>query len=448
MPRFLLIVLLLSAFAQGEKTLAQFRLKKDPTNPMRGWILSYDDEGFKFEKFRGGKVQLRWDALVAEDATKLRVRFKLEQTEDERLGLIPGHELQLKGTEPVIGLLEKIDDEGRHWMRVGGLLFAYPGDRVIKVIETKVPEGDIYSPDEVYARRLQRRPPTNAREHRFLAEYLYDIGSWDGADKHYRLAMAKNPALRVQLEERLAELKAYQEDAAAANVFKKASKLGNLDGRYGDAINMIREYIAANPGSERRGMLVVERLETRQLEKKQALFHRIKNESLEKSVRKYLITRKPSIDEAKSWVLSTLEKELEARIKKRLELSPEEWELFTDSQGKGAPHWATYREGTFVIDKRAKRGKSTKRRIRGDPNQWWRGYTDTNTQSTWLKAFAAERLKMFEVVMVRHTPCTSCGGTGVVGKQSVKALEDGRHEWKETCPRCFGAKEDRAVGYK
>ncbi len=443
----LLLLLLVIGLASAERVPAQFRLRKDPNSPMRGFITAFNDEGFTFEKFRGGKSTVRWDDLVKEDAQTLRIRFKLEQTEAERLGLVPGHELRLKGTEPVRGYLERIDEDGKHWLRVGGLLHAYPKDRIEKVIETKVPEGDIYSPDEVYARRLQRTPPTNAMEHRRLADYLYDIGSWDGADKHYRMAMAKDPALRQKLEERLAELKAYQEDAASATVLKKASKMGNLDGKYSDAILMIRDFVEANPGAARRGQQVIERLEQRQFEKKNALFHRIKNEELDRTIRRFLARSKPGIDESKSWVLSSLEKELRERIKARLELTPEEWDLFKESPAKGAPHWATYRDGTFVVDKRAKVGKSSKRAIRGDPNTWWRGGA-TTTQTTWMKAFAAERLKIFEVVMVRNSHCTRCGGTGRVKKGSVNALEDGRHEWKETCPRCYGAGEDRAVAYK
>ena len=64
---------------------------------------------------------------------------------------------------------------------------------------------------------------------------------------------------------------------------------------------------------------------------------------------------------------------------------------------------------------------------------------------------AVEKLPdLFEVVQIRRTPCAACGGTGAVKKSSVRGLNalGGRHDWKETCPRCFGAAEDRGIGYR
>jgi hypothetical protein len=184
------------------------------------------------------------------------------------------------------------------------------------------------------------------------------------------------------------------------------------------------------------------------VQKKRALFHRVKNEELDRSIRRYLFKLKPGIDAAKSWVTAELENEVEQRVKERLELTSEEWESFSETRAQGAPHWASYWTGSFVVDRRVKKGKSSSRVTRGDPDDWWASYNDVNTRANWLKAYAAERLKLFEVVMIRNTPCDRCGGTGQVRKMSLKGLADGRHEWMETCPRCCGAGEDRAVGYR
>jgi hypothetical protein len=57
---------------------------------------------------------------------------------------------------------------------------------------------------------------------------------------------------------------------------------------------------------------------------------------------------------------------------------------------------------------------------------------------------------MFEVERTTQTPCERCGGTGQVTKwaaQGLKAL-GGQNEWQERCPRCFGACNDRGVGYR
>ncbi|MDH3591640.1 MAG: hypothetical protein OER88_07170, partial [Planctomycetota bacterium] len=202
-----------------------------------------------------------------------------------------------------------------------------------------------------------------------------------------------------------------------------------------------------HPGARRRGIRVADELEDKWQEKRRAIFHRVKNEEFSRTILKYLRTRSPDIEAARSWVTTELEKEVIARTRARLDMTREEAEQFAETKAKGAPHWATYEGGSFVISKRAKVGSSSKRQIRGDPNKWWDKY-DVDTRSGWLRAYAAERLDLFEVVRINLTDCTRCGGTGKVKKMSLTGLADGRHEWKEVCPRCFGARQDRGVAYK
>lgn len=445
----LLLVVTALAGPDQEKTIVGFRLQKDPTSPMRGYVLRYDDEGFDFQAFDGRKMTIPWSDLVDRDASGLRQRFGLDLSEDERLGLIPGHEIHFRGGGSVRGFLEGIEEEtGRHWMRVEGLRLPYPKDRIDRVVELKVKEADVYSADQVYVRRLQRTPPDNAIEHRRLGDYLYDIGSWEGAEQQYNFAIEKDPKLRGKLEERLAELREYMEDQAAAQVYKKAKKLGNLDGKYAEAIELVKNYYTENPGAKRRGIRLIEELEEKYFERKRATFHRIKNEEFDRTVRRYLARMQPDMATARSWVTSELPKDLETKIRERMQLTGEEWEEFSGSDAPGSPHFATYAGGSFVISKRAKKGSSSKRAVRGDPEDWWSAYRDVNTRSTWLKAYAAERLDIFQVVYIRNQACARCGGTGQVRKMSFKEVEGVGHEWRETCPRCYGAREDRGVAYK
>ena len=111
MRKTLALVLILGAAALAERTIGEFRLKKDPVAPMRGWIVDYDDDKFVFERFGGrGKLTIPWDDLVLDDARKLRLRFRLELTEEERLGLIDGHEVFFKGGGSVLGVLERVEE--------------------------------------------------------------------------------------------------------------------------------------------------------------------------------------------------------------------------------------------------------------------------------------------------------------------------------------------------
>jgi tetratricopeptide (TPR) repeat protein len=449
MNRRLGLLLALATLARAQdRQVAEFRLRKDPSASMRGWILEYDQGGFLYEAFgRGRRLQVKWDDLVEEDARRLRIGFKLDLSEDEAKGLIPGHELYLKGGGSVRGLLHEVDAEGLHWMRMAGILLPYPKDRVDHVEETKIREDEAFSGDELYVRRLERRPPQTAEEHRRLADYLYDVGSFEGAKEQYEKATALDPALAVAVADRLAATRDYLEDQVAARVFAKEKGDAVLNGRWRQAIDNIRSYAQANPAARRRGEKLIGELETQWLEVKQARYHAVKNEELDRAVRGFLV-RKPTLEEAKAWVSAELPDLIKERTARRLGLSGDELGLFIGSKAKGALHWASYWAGTFAVSKRAATGQSTRREVRGDPEDWWAAYDDGNTRRSWIKAYAAERIDLFEVVQVNNTPCERCSGTGQVTKAAVTSLADGRQEWQERCPRCFGACEDRGIGYR
>jgi tetratricopeptide (TPR) repeat protein len=448
MKRILGLTLLLAAVAAADRQVADFRLRSDPGASMRGWILEFDQEGFLYESFgRDRRIQIKWADLVEEDARRLRIGFKLDLTEDEEKGLIPGQELMLKGGGSVRGLLNEVDADGTHWMRMGGLLLPYPKDRVDRVEEVKIREDEGYSAEEVYVRRLERHPPQTAEEHRRLADYLYDIGNFAAARDHFEQALALDPAMESGVRKRLADARDYLEDQVAAAVFAKEKANAVLNGKWRQAMDNIRTYVQGNPAARRRGEKLIGELEETWLEVKRARYHAVKNEEFDRAVRGFL-GRKPTLDEVKSWVSAQLPDVVKERAQRRLELTPDELALLVASKAKGALHWASYWTGSFIVSKRASLGKSTKREVRGDPDDWWNAYNDNNMKASWVKAYAAERLDLFEVVQVNNTPCERCGGTGQVTKSSLTALADGRHEWQERCPQCYGACEDRGVGYR
>ena len=153
----------------------------------------------------------------------------------------------------------------------------------------------------------------------------------------------------------------------------------------------------------------------------------------------------------RDWIISGFKEEVEARIARAMDMDQSEVEQFKKTKAKGAAHWTSYGAGTFVIDPKAKKGTSSARDVRGDPERWWRSYGDVTNRSSWLKALAAEKQPdLFEIVSIRRTACSYCGGTGQVKKSSIKGLKalGGRHDWKETCPRCYGAAHDRGIGYR
>ena len=454
MKRTIVLVLLLGALAlAGEKQSVKFRLKKDPEAPVRGWCLDYDDKGFTFQAFGSQKrVFIPWSDLVADDARQYRQKFHLEMTEDERLGLIEGHELHFKGGLSRFGVLDRHDKKAKvYWLRHDGMVLPYPEGRVDRVEEVKVKEAEVYTEEEVYIHRLQRRPPSNAREHRLLADYMFDIGNWNKAREHYLAAIEADATLRDALEPRIASCKDYIEDKEAGAFFRRAKSLANLQGDYDGAISMIEGYAEQHPGAKRRGIRVIDEIRERQHQKLIVVFHRTKNRAFDRVIRGYISRRKPGIQEAMSWVSAELGKSLKAYVRGRMGITDEQFDDFMKERPRYSPHFATYWSGSFVISKRAKKGKSSANAVRGDPDAWWGQYADNKTRSTWIKAYAAERLPdLFEVVWIRHKACDKCGGRGQVKHMSLRGLRalGGKHEWWELCPRCYGAKEDRSVAYR
>ncbi len=453
MKRLLALFLLLASWAPAqEREAISFHLLKDPASPMRAWMLESSEEGMRIEFLGGGRKSfVRWDELVEEDRSALRLRFKLDRTRDEIEGLIPGHEIFFKGGVSKRGVLIEEDGEGgKVVLRADGIIFQYPKDQVDRIDQVKVKETEVYDEQQLYIRRFEGTPPRDAKEHADLAAYSYDIGNYRKAYDHYQEAIALDPSRRDPLEGRLAEIKDLLEDEEALAVFGKARYEALYNGRWAKASRMIDEYVASHPGALRRGVRLQDDLRVRRVEKLKETFHRAKADSLDRSIRKYIATKQPTLQEAMSWITSQATEQIESGVKSMLGLTQEEWELVRASKPSGAPHWATYWSGSFVLDPRAAKGKSSKNSVKGDPDGWWSQYGDTNTRATWLKAFAAEKLPLFEVVQVRKTACEKCGGTGKVKKSSVTGLDalNGAHEWMETCDRCFGAREDRSVAYR
>jgi tetratricopeptide (TPR) repeat protein len=454
MHKSLILILLLSiTVLAGDSKVVTFRLKKSPDVREKVRALSADEDGMKIE-YLGTRRRafVRWSDLVESDAKRLRIGYKLDLTEDEKLGLIPGDEVFFNGGMSVRGLVLKKDEEKNQVIiRTDGMVLAYPLDRLDRVEKIKIRETEVYDEEEIYIMRLERRPPTNWGDHRRLADHMYEIGNYRKAEEHYNEALRLRPELRPKVEPRLAEIKDILDDEDALAVIQKAKSIANLWGRYKDAKAMLEQYGEERPGSKRRVTLVMDEIEELRIKKLTVRFHRVKNREADRAIKSYLLKKQPTLEEARSWIASGFKDDLESRLKRSMGLEKEEIEVIAKTKAKGAAHWTSYGPGSFVIDPKAKRGKSTDKAVRGDPERWWRAYGDINSRSAWLRAYAAEKLPgLFEVVSVRKTACHRCGGSGQVKQGSIHGIRElgGAHEWMENCPRCFGAGHDRGIGYR
>lgn len=446
--RALTLLLILAAAVPAERQLITFRLRSDPRAPVRGWLESFTEDTFTYRAFGGRKARVRWDALVKEDSHALRRKVGLELSEREKKGLIAGHRLYFKAGGSIDGLLVRVDAGKRHWVKRFGALIPYPGDQVVKVEDVEVKDNDVFSPDELYRRRLERTTPQTARQHREFATHMERVGNFEKAREHYRKAMIIRPAWTDDIAPRLKDLEALMADKEAAELVRAARKSANLDKNFKRAREKIEQFLRDHPGRKRQGLAMLDDIDRQQHEERSRRFFAVKHEEFDRLVDKYVL-RKETLRAAQNWVRVDLPGMVKKKTIKRLGLSEDEWAEFKEAESRATPHRASYGAGSFTVNRRAKVGKSSSKVVRGDPGVWWETNRNPGSRASYLKAYAAEKLpQLFTVVSVRHTDCPMCGGRGFTKHSSINPLANGKHEFRVVCRRCYGAKHDRGVAYK
>ncbi len=450
--RRLSILVLLAALAPlhaAEGGIISFHLKSDPLVTLRGYLEEWTPEGFTYHALGPTHRTRRvaWKDLVEEDATRLRIEVGLERTQEQKLGLIPGHRLHFRGGAHQDGLLLEIDAQGRHLLKVQGMVLPYPKDRIDEVEDIAVKETEVYSREEIYVRALEQGAPRSAAEHLVLADHLFDRGALLEAKDHYEQALALDPRLKDELRNRLAEIGELAANEEVRALIAETRYLSSIRHKDGEALGKLREFASAHPEYERLVERELGRVRTRAYRRKRTEFIYRKHDRLHREVERYL-RRKPALAEARKWAVTELPEILKERLKRDMQLEDEEFKDLLEYRGHGALHWAGYWTGSFILSKRASIGKKTKSRVAGDPEGWWAKYSQISTQRNWLKAYVAERLpEFFDVVSVQFRPSKRSGGDGIRDVGSLTSV-GGKHSWKETCPQCFGAARERIVGFR
>ena len=451
-PAPLLLCLLAAGAGAGEfdPLIVEFHLRDSANEVTRGWLTDRDQEGFVFERF-GARSPVRhaWTDLVDADARRLRKRFRLDAGPGEELGLVSGHRLHFKGGGTVEGVLERTDGRGQHWVRHDGLLLPYPKDRIQRIEELRLREESVFDKEELYLRHLHAVRPVTATQHRKLADQLYRIGNYEEARQHYRLAINLDDRFRWELSGRLDEIDRALADEESNLELRRARRLFALDGRLEEAKAILLRLMENDPRLARSATRLVREIDAEARDRLVRRFHAVKDEEFKEAIREFLRLKRPTLEEATSWALKGLPAELRARIGERLDLDEDQVAELEPTRTTGMPHWTHYWSGSFAVSSRARLGKSTRRRIRGDPEEWWNRHPGLTGRTAFVSAFAVERLPdLFEVVQVRFENCSRCGGRGVVKRATFDSLNTGGNSWKELCPRCYGAKRDRIVAYR
>lgn len=216
---------------------------------VEGWVVGQDEAGVTFrDALTGDRLHLPWDAFSRSDRERIRDADKAlgakvheEDAEGapEPVGeLVQATRFQLKTGKEIVGReIPQLSTDKQVRIRTREAReFSIPRELIKRTEPVMVPEGEIYSKEEMYERLLAEINPQDARDHINLAEKLVKLGYWTKALEHYEsavllderfkeMAEPKKEELVVRIiEERCAELDRLIETAVTGRRFAQAKK--------------------------------------------------------------------------------------------------------------------------------------------------------------------------------------------------------------------------------
>ncbi len=437
--RVLFILLAVTALvAANDKGLpASFRLTENLKLWRRGYIRDANKTEFKFQAFDSVvPVTFLWKQVHPSDARPIQRVLGLRHGLKQK-GYVVAHRLLLKNGTSREGLLRHILEDGRHVLLSAGRTEMFDLLDVDSVEIAYLPDYRVYSKETLFKRWSRQRSPTNAEEHMEYAERLFLIGRFEDAMEHFKkaLELAMGSDLEIEIGPRIDILRGIRGDRELKRAVSDATT-ALLHGNYDRArahLERHREVFPKNSGAVRK---LLERLQARETRERARRFQREKHEVfddlIEESVREGL----RGFSEARTFVTNQLPLRMRAHFVARWGITGAEYERMLKEARRGAPHFASYGAGSFMVKQRGVKG--------GNEHSYWNALNYEGRQA-WMRAYAAERLEdIFEIVGVAHRDCSKCGGTGRIKFLSLRNSK----QWKEVCSRCHGGRTDRAIKYR
>lgn len=430
----------------------------------------------------GGKRTVAWNQLAAETARQLRIDLGFETADVDETLRIQGHEIRTRAGKVFVGLLRNEKSSLRD-----GFYLLKTSEREYKIPIRDVPEPPeavelpadvVYTPTELYDRRVAGAPPTSAVDHFRIADYARKVGALEAAKRHYEKVLAFNDPrysaerIRGYLEQ-VNKLLGQREAREELNRIKQAFVYNRFD----QAAQLIEEFRAKHKdelllkslaeveeeGNQRRQEHRVA-LVTRQLPKlvKDLLGRKLRDEP-ELGLREamhYAGGRATTKEGVTAQALEMIEEDLGVDRKRVLEL----WE----ARPKRTIRLGFFRDGTFIVLDNAEdpmekapkikeppKSKSGKKvqlpqpRPQLTPEQWWelkRGAKKVRDLRDFLFAYWAQESGMCETLSPKRVTCSTCNGKGYV--MQIVTTSQGSIPYAERCQSCHCALHFRIVRWR
>ena len=430
----------------------------------------------------GGKRTLPWDQLEAKTARRIRIDFGFETADIKDSLRVLGVEMRNRAGKVFAGLLlneKTAHQDGFYLLKTAERDYKIPIRDVVEPPEAIELAADaVYTPTELYDRKLAEAPPATAVDHFRIADYARKIGALEAAKKHYEMVLTfgetryspeKIRRFLDVVEKLLGEQEAREElrkikQAFVFDRFDQASqRIEEFRARYKDEMLLKSLDELEEEGKQRQQEHHVA-LVARQLPKivKDLLSRKLRDEpelTLNDGTG-YAGGQATTKDGVTAQALEQIVEKLGVDRKGVLEL----WQL----RPKRTIRLGFFRDGSFIViddtedpmarapklkapPKSAAGKKVTlpQPRPQATPDQWWaskrkaKKYRDLRD---FLFAYWAQESGMCEVLAPKRVICATCHGKGYVMR--ILTTSQGSIPFADRCQTCYGALHFRIVRWR
>ncbi|MHC4339004.1 MAG: hypothetical protein ACYSX0_02145 [Planctomycetota bacterium] len=427
------------------------------------------------------RIEIPWADIKLEQARKIRVDLGFEVPEETAGLKIEGVSIKNRVGKVFRGRLtngETAQKDGVYILKTSD------GDLRIRVADVK--EGPtpvaldalvVYTPLELYERRLAEKAPETAEDHFRLAEFCRRFGALLPAKQHYERVIELNdpkyPESRVaRLLERVNKrLGSKEADDALKEIkkaivfhkFKRATELMEaFKEKYAEDADLLKELADLEESwkEDRTEFFTGEVAKLVRDKVRDLIGRKVKEPELPLREAQRFAGGEPS--DEKSATNQAL-----VAIAEKLGIEPEEVLDFWQLRSRRTVYKAFYRDGTFIVvenltdalakapkaggggKKGKKAPKPPKPHPQKTPDGWWNGkvkakkYTELRD---FLYAWWAEKSGMVELMEPKLETCSTCSGKGYT--QRLHQTPQGATVAVDRCQNCHMAKGWRVVRFK
>lgn len=455
-------------------------------------VLSGDERGVTVKRLdNDGQLYIRWRLLREEDAKRLRIQFGLEEDDSNEDFVMLGQRVYPRRGDYKNGLVVARTQDHVTFKHMGKTV-QYLTAAIRKIEDREVSVFDVYTPEELYQRRLEEKQPSDddVEGHDHMATWATRVGMYDDAMRHYQQIRTVDTEFKADyISNQIKRLEILARNKDILNAVKEAVANGHR--RRFDRCLAILDEVLAQADLDATLRVDVEKKKERFTRKRWEHFSKLVVSRYFREVHRRIdeIARSRdvhskdkesamTIDKAMTHVKSKLHKEVVDAIGLKYALDPKkEVEKMWKERTTRSTRTASYGAGTFIVQKaeksqsggnsgqsnamaqrleelmsRARSGRRNRNQQQQQQakvkqklmtkDQWWKR-VDSSQRSFWLRAYYAEQGNQMVVVNKWIRNCTECGATG-----TIKQTGPDGTLMRLTCPRCQGRKADRVVVYR